>query len=130
MLIFWFVIVGLFSGIIAGMGMGGGTLLIPMLVIFLGVEQSMAQGINLLVFVPLGIIVGIIYIRSHLIDFKSFLMLAIPAAIVAFIGSFVSLNLQKEVLRKIFAIFLILLGVIQMIVWILKKKKNKSYKKT
>ena len=42
----------LISGIIGGMGRGGGTLLIPILTIFLSFEQKSAQAINLLVFIP------------------------------------------------------------------------------
>ena len=48
----YLILSGIISGIIGGMGMGGGTLLIPILSICLGFEQKQAQGINLLVFIP------------------------------------------------------------------------------
>ena len=56
------IVVGLVSGIVAGMGMGGGTLLIPMLTIILSVNQKLAQGINLLAFIPMAIVSLFIHI--------------------------------------------------------------------
>ena len=47
----WFVLAGIVSGVVAGMGMGGGTLLIPVLIIFFNIAQQQAQGINLLAFI-------------------------------------------------------------------------------
>ena len=48
----WYVLAGIVSGVIAGMGMGGGTLLIPILTIFFALSQTLAQGINLFSFLP------------------------------------------------------------------------------
>ena len=50
------ILIGLFSGIISGMGIGGGVLLIPFLVLFNDVSQIDAQGVNLVVFIPVAII--------------------------------------------------------------------------
>ena len=57
MQIFLLILAGIVGGIIGGMGMGGGTLLIPILTIFLDVEQKNAQAINLVAFIPMAIIV-------------------------------------------------------------------------
>lgn len=46
---------GLAGGILGGMGMGGGTVLIPILTIFCGVEQHLAQSANLITFLPMAI---------------------------------------------------------------------------
>ena len=62
-----YAIAGISSGIIAGMGMGGGTLLIPILTILLGVEQRISQGINLIVFVPMSIVALIIHCKRKFI---------------------------------------------------------------
>ena len=70
MSVIWFLIAGVVSGVIAGMGMGGGTLLIPILTIFLNLEQRLAQGINLIVFVPMSIFAIIIHCKNKLIDFR------------------------------------------------------------
>ena len=63
MQIFLLILAGIVGGIIGGMGMGGGTLLIPILTIFLDVEQKNAQAINLVAFIPMAIIVTVINIK-------------------------------------------------------------------
>ena len=75
MQILWYILAGIISGIFAGMGMGGGTFLVPILTIFLGVNQELAQGINLIVFLPMAIMVVIIYSRKKMIDFKQYIFL-------------------------------------------------------
>ena len=57
----WFLLIAVISGLLAGMGMGGGTLLIPAITILMGIEQEIAQSTNLLVFVPCAIVCIIIY---------------------------------------------------------------------
>ena len=69
---YFLVLAGLFGGLVGGMGMGGGTLLIPILTMFLGVEQHLAQAINLLVFIPTGLIAVLIHAKNKLLDFKVF----------------------------------------------------------
>ena len=56
MRIFWFVVAGLVSGVLGGMGMGGGTILIPLLSIFYKIGQHTAQAINLISFIPMAIV--------------------------------------------------------------------------
>ena len=68
MQIFLLILAGIVGGIIGGMGMGGGTLLIPILTIFLDVPQKNAQAINLVAFIPMAIIVTIINIKRKGID--------------------------------------------------------------
>ena len=58
-----------FSGIFAGMGMGGGTVLIPLLTMLTDISQRKAQGINLISFIPMAVVVLIIYIKNKLINF-------------------------------------------------------------
>lgn len=122
--IVWFVLIGVASGVIAGMGMGGGTLLIPMLTIFMSISQSVSQGVNLVVFIPMAIIVCIIYVKNKLIDFKYFWLLIIPAVLVAVIGSFVSFEMNKDLLQKIFGFFVGGVGLVQLIIFIVCKIKK------
>ena len=56
---------GLVSGILGGLGMGGGTLLIPLLTIFLSVSQIESQGINLIAFIPMSVIAIIIHAKNR-----------------------------------------------------------------
>lgn len=117
----WFLIIGIISGVIAGMGMGGGTLLIPMLTLLMSVDQNLAQGINLIVFIPMAIVVCVIYFINKLVDFKNFLLIVIPAVIVSVLGSLVSFSVDKNVLRLIFGLFILLLGLIQLVLLIIQK---------
>ena len=65
----WYIIVGFLSGVLGAMGMGGGTILIPMLITFFSVEQKTAQFINLVSFVFMAIIAVIFHKKNGLIDF-------------------------------------------------------------
>ncbi len=83
-MIWWHLcLAGLVGGLCGGMGMGGGTLLIPILTMFLGVDQHLAQGLNLLVFIPTGIIAVIIHMKNKLIDYKAFWLVVVRAVVTA-----------------------------------------------
>lgn len=58
------VIIGFLSGIISGMGIGGGAILIPALILTYGIEQKLAQGINLVYFLPTAVIALIVHIKK------------------------------------------------------------------
>ena len=64
----WFTICGLLGGILGGMGMGGGTVLIPLLSIGLDLSQHVAQAVNLISFVPMAIIALIIHVKNGLVE--------------------------------------------------------------
>ena len=64
------IIAGLIGGTVGGMGMGGGTLLIPILTIFLSFAQLQAQGINLIAFIPMSIVAIIVHSKNHLVTFQ------------------------------------------------------------
>ena len=61
------IIIGLISGIIGGLGMGGGTILILLLSMFSQVEQHIAQGTNVIFFIPTSIAAIIIFIKNQLL---------------------------------------------------------------
>lgn len=122
---FLLIIASCFSGVFAGMGMGGGTFLIPILSLFFGVEQIICQSTNVICFMILAVICFVIYIVNKLIDFKAFFCVAIPASIIAFFASFFALKTNSELLQILFAVFIILVGVFYFIKTIvLMKKKN------
>ena len=123
----WFSLIGVLSGVFAGMGMGGGTFLIPLLTILMKVNQQVAQCVNLLVFIPLAIVVLIIYSKQKLLKLKGVFWLIVPATIVSILGSLLAIDIRGKTLKIIFGIFLILVGifmVISTIVASVKKKKN------
>ena len=111
--------------------MGGGTLLIPMLTIIMGVEQPIAQSTNLLVFVPCAIIVTIIYAFQKQIDFNLSWKVALPAVAVSIFSALLAVKIDSKILKTIFGIFIATLGLVQIIVYIVKKvKEKKSANKT
>lgn len=121
----YFLLLSILSGILAGMGMGGGTLLIPILTLIMDVDQQIAQATNLLVFVPCAIIVCIIYWKSKLIDFKNSWLISVIASMISIVAVLVAVKLQNRTLSVIFGIFLILLGVVQFILTIVKDANSK-----
>jgi len=125
--IVWFGLAGVVSGVIAGMGMGGGTLLIPILSIFLGVEQRNAQGINLIVFVPMSIVALIIHCKNKLVDFKVGIPIMLSGIVSSVGGSLLAMGITNGLLKKLFGGFLLLVGVWQIItIFIPKKDENKK----
>ncbi len=129
MKVIWFILAGLISGVVGGMGMGGGTLLIPILTIFLKVEQRMAQGLNLLVFIPMSVVALIIHFKNKLVNLKVGIPIMLSGILASILGSILALNLSNLTLQKFFGGFLLLVGIwqiIQTIISIKQKKKNKT----
>ena len=62
-------ILGFLSGIIGGMGMGGGTILIPALILFAHIDPKIAQSVNLLSSIPMTIFALIIHIKNKKVNF-------------------------------------------------------------
>ena len=124
----WFSLIGILSGVFAGMGMGGGTFLIPLLTILMGVSQQVAQGVNLVVFIPLAIMVLIIYHKKKLLNIKNIWWLLVPAVIVSGAGSLLAIKIQGKILQIIFGVFLVGVGLFMGISTIIGKKKKKKQK--
>ena len=122
----WFLLIAIVSGMLAGMGMGGGTLLIPALTIIMNVEQEIAQSTNLIVFVPCAIVCIIIYAKSSLIDFKNSWIIVVSSVIVSIIAALIAIKLESKILRIVFGAFIALLGFGQLVVYVIKKCKEKN----
>lgn len=122
---FWFLLIAIFSGLFAGMGMGGGTFLIPLITLLMNVEQEVAQCINLLVFIPMAVVDIIIYSKKKYIDYKNWWIISVPAVVISTLGALVAFKLPGNVLKIIFGAFISLIGIIQIIVLIVKFIKQK-----
>lgn len=107
-------LIGVAAGTISGMGIGGGTILIPALVLYMKPEQHIAQSVNLLFFIPTAVIALIIHIRNKRIDFKMALPIIFFGLAGAFLGSRLALTLQGTDLRRWFGVFLLAMGVYEM----------------
>ena len=125
----WYVLISIVSGVFAGMGMGGGTFLIPLLILFMNSSQTQAQAQNLVVFVPMAIVVGIIYACQKLIDWKRAWLVALPATAVAVVAAIVAVNLSGKILRIIFGSFVTAVGLFQLCLIVIKITRQKKNKK-
>lgn len=121
MSIFVIAVVSFLSGFIASLGLGGGMVLIIYLTIFSGMAQLEAQGINLIFFIPIALISIILHTKSKLIIWKKILPSIITGAILALLFSFIASMLGSEILSKIFSIFIIIIGIKELI-----KKSDKQ----
>jgi uncharacterized protein len=100
--------VGLSAGILSGLvGVGGGIIIVPALIFFLGFSQLQAQGTSLgLLLLPVGIFAVINYYKAGHIDFKVVGAMSIAFVAGGWIGSKLALRLDQETVKKIFAIVL------------------------
>ncbi len=105
------IIAGFLSGLIGAMGFGGGGVLIIYLAVFMDTPQLKAQGINLVFFIPCAILATIIYSVKKQIDYKSILPVILGGVCGAIPASFILRNMPTDYLSKIFAVFLIFMGV-------------------
>ena len=106
-------LIGFFAGIIGGMGMGGGTILIPALILFANIDPKMAQSINLLSSIPMTIFALIIHIKNKNVVFSLVIPIAVFGVLGAIFGSFIANYLSSEILKKAFGIFLLIIGCIE-----------------
>lgn len=102
---------GLGASVISAWGVGGGTLLLLIMTLLLGVDQRTAQGINLLFFLPTAVSALFTHWKSGYLD-KPTLKNAIPIAVIAaLIGAWISTAIDVELLRKPFGLYLLFSGV-------------------
>ncbi len=118
------ILVGLVSGIISGLGMGGGTILITFLTCFLKVNQIVAQASNIIFFVPTSIIATVVNVKNHTLKWKIAIPLVITGIVGAAIGSLIANNIDTSLLKKAFAIFLMFIALYQSICWYRKYIKK------
>ena len=118
-------VIGFFSGILSGMGVGGGMLLIPAMRIFLGINQQSAQSINLFSFIPSALCALIVHIKKKNIDFRCALPIIITGVPFSLLGAFICVNIPSKLLGRLFGIFILIFG-IREIVNGFRQQKRKS----
>ncbi len=111
--ILYLVIIGLLAGFMGGLvGIGGGVIIVPALVLVLGLSQHLAQGVSLaMMLFPVGIMGVLNYYKKGYVDFKYASLIAVGFVLGSYLGSKFSLSLPQETVRKIFAIVMILLAI-------------------
>ena len=98
-------------GFLAGIGVGGGSLLILWLSLVLGMPHPEARIINLLFFLPSAIIASVFRWKEGRLDLKKILPGILVGCAAAAIGSFFSLRMNTELLKKLFGGLLLITGV-------------------
>lgn len=120
------------SGIVSGLGMGGGTILILIFTIFLNIDQHIAQATNLIFFIPTAIIATYINKKQKLLDVKTGIIVGIVGALGAVIGAIISNKLNAQSLRKYFGLFLMIITIHEIYsfikLYISKKTRNNNIK--
>ncbi len=125
-----YIIIGIASGALGAMGIGGGSISILILSGFLGVEQKNSQLINLFAFIIPAITAIIIHAKHKLININQVIFTIVGGIPTAICGVLIATQLRPSVLKHIFGIFLLLLGVFEifhkMLYNIINKFKQKK----
>lgn len=106
-------LVGIAAGTLSGMvGIGGGILIVPALVYFLGFSQKMAQGTSLgILLLPIGLLGVLQFYKQGFIDMRVVLIISLAFFFGSYFGSKIALSLPQETVKKVFAILMILIAV-------------------
>ncbi len=107
------ILIGLFAGAFSGMiGLGGGLIIIPALIYLLGMNQYMAQGTSLAIMLPpIGLMAAFNYYKAGALNLKYAMIIAVAFFIGGYFGSKWALTIPEAVLRKIFAVTLIIVAI-------------------
>lgn len=102
---------GFIAGVPGGMGLGGGTVLIPILTIFCGAKQHVAQAANLVSFIPMAIIASLLHLKNGYIKKEGLIAIISPSVFLAVATGFISKQIDDGILKKIFGGFLIVVAI-------------------
>jgi uncharacterized protein len=107
------ILVGVAAGMLSGLvGVGGGIIIVPALVYFIGFSQKTAQGTSLaLIMLPVGIFGVMQYYKQGHVDYKIVAILAIGFLAGSFLGSKLALTISQETLKKVFAVLMIIIAI-------------------
>ena len=124
MKIFLTILFGFIAGVVGGMGMGGGTFLIPLFQ-FLYYSQKSIQAANLISFLPMAVVALVLHFKNGLVKTKGVGYIIVPAVVLSVVGALVTNSVKPRVLKICFGIFFLAMGVFELINSI-KNIKNQS----
>ncbi len=108
------ILIGLIAGVLSGfVGVGGGIIMVPLFVLFLGLGQHNAQGLSLAVMLPPVTFLAV-YNYHHAgggIDWKVALIVSVLFIIGGFIGSKLALQIDQRLLKKIFGFVMLIIAI-------------------
>jgi uncharacterized membrane protein YfcA len=100
--------VGLAAGLLAGLfGIGGGVVMVPAMVLIMGFDQHLAQGTSLLVIIPAAAAGSVTHYRHGRLALRDAAALAVGGVLGAILGSVTALSLDDQLLRRLFALFIL-----------------------
>ncbi len=107
------ILIGLAGGVLSGMfGVGGGIIIVPAFVFFLGMSQHEAQGTSIgLMLLPIGILAAYNYHQSGNMDIKAALIVAAAFVLGGYFGSKISLGLDQVLIKRIFGVLMLFVSV-------------------
>ncbi|MDD5216783.1 MAG: sulfite exporter TauE/SafE family protein [Candidatus Omnitrophica bacterium] len=104
-------LIGFAAGITSGLfGVGGGVIFVPLLMLLMHVESHVAVATSIAVIVPTALVAAVRYAKAGMVDWRSFLILTMFAIAGAWIGVGLSLKLEANMLRRLFAVFLFIMS--------------------
>ena len=103
------ILIGVLAGTLSGLvGVGGGIVIVPALILFMGFTQHQAQGTSLgLLLLPVGILAVVNYYNKGYVDIKVVAVMSVAFIIGGWLGSKLAISLSQETVRKIFAVILL-----------------------
>ena len=107
------IIVGIAAGMLGGLvGVGGGIIIVPSLVYFLGYSQKMAQGTSLgILLLPVGILGVLQFYKQGHINMQAVWVISFGFIFGSYFGSKIALSLPQETVKKVFAVLLLLIAI-------------------
>ena len=110
------IVIGLLAGALSGLvGVGGGILMIPLLIMFLGLTQHQAQGTALFAMLPpIGILAAMNYYKEGFVKWEYAAVMALTFVVGGYFGSKLSISLPDQTVRKVFGVIM-LIGAIKLI---------------
>jgi len=107
------IIIGLLAGTLSGLvGVGGGIIMIPLLVMLLGLTQHQAQGTAIFAMLPpIGILAAINYFKQGYVKWEYAVVIALTFVIGGYLGSKLSLSLPPQTVRRIFGFVMLIVGI-------------------
>lgn len=115
---------GLVTGILSGFGVGGGTLLLVYMTVVAGLDQHLAQGINLLYFLPAGLLALPNHVKNGYIEKRALLPTIGAGLVCAGVAAWAATAIETGVLKKWFGAFLVLIGLWELV----GKRKQRAVK--
>jgi uncharacterized protein len=105
--------IGLFAGILGGvLGIGGGIVMIPALVVFMGYGQHLAQGTTMAAMIPpIGLLAAYAYYEKGYVNIPIAVCIAIGFLLGGYFGGKIAVKLDPVVLKRIFALVLVIIAV-------------------